>query len=220
MHIDCKWFQVYVNGRARLHAARARNWGAFRARGDGDGLRDPYVRSRRDLKYNTGAKGVMVLAGVGAGKVLVWEYMNKKRWNAKTAAQMYSKPIANALHRAYPRHRFFKVLEDNDPSGFKTKAAERAKMAAQIKTFPIPKRSPQLNVLDYSVWAEINRRMRAQEVRWSSGKRESRAEYLTRLRRTAKRLPANFINKSIRNMKVRCQRLFKAKGHHIEEGGA
>jgi hypothetical protein len=42
-------------------------------------------------------------------------------------------------------------------------------------------------------------------------------ETKTRLQR--KRLPPKFINRSIMNMKARCQRLFKAKGGQIEEGG-
>ena len=29
LHIDCKWFKVYLNGKARLHAAKEKVWGAF-----------------------------------------------------------------------------------------------------------------------------------------------------------------------------------------------
>jgi len=219
LHIDCKWFKVFLNGKARAFAAQQKVWGAFRGYGDGDGLKDPYVKSRKDLKYNTGARGVMVLAGVGKGKVLLWEYLHKKRWNAKTAAEMYEGPMAKALRKAYPRRRSFKVLEDNDPSGFKTKKATVSKKRAKISSFDLPKRSPQLNVLDYAVWSEISTRMRAQERRWPVNKKETREKYLARLRRTALRLPPKFINSSIKNMKERCQRLHKAKGGHIEEGG-
>ena len=217
LHIDCKWFPTYLNGKARLHAAKQRYWGAFRARADGDGLREPYVRHRQALKYNTGSRGVMVLAGVGQGKVILWQYVHA-RWNAKTAANMYSGPLRQALQKAYPHRRSFTVLEDNDPTGFKTRKACRAKEQARIKTLAIPKRSPQLNVLDFAVWAEVNRRMRAQERNWKVKKTEGRQQYLARLRRTALRLPPKFINSSIRNMKVRCQRLYQVKGGHIEEG--
>ena len=68
--------------------------------------------------------------------------------------------------------------------------------------------------------------MRRQEQKFSSGKRESRADFMERLRRTALRLPARFINESIMGMRLRCQRLLRlrcqrllaAKGGHIEEG--
>ena len=60
--------------------------------------------------------------------------------------------------------------------------------------------------------------MRAQERTWKN-KRESREAYLARLRRTALRLPASFINKSIEDMVRRCQKLYEAKGWYFEEGG-
>ena len=110
-------------------------------------------------------------------------------------------------------------MEDNDPTGFKSGKGEVAKSAAGIEVFSIPKRSPQLNVCDYALWAEVNRRMRRQEERWPVQKKETRAAYLVRLRRTALRLPKAFIDKSIGNMKVRCERLLAARGRHFEEGG-
>ena len=105
--------------------------------------------------------------------------------------------------KAYPRKCKFVVLEDNDPSGFKTKMAEVAKKEAGIKPFVIPRRSPQLNVLDYSEWSVINTRMRDQEKRWPASKKETRDEYLVRLRRTALRLPLSLINTSVMNLKER-----------------
>lgn len=217
-HIDCKFFKTYLNGKMRLHAAKERYWGAFRGRADGDGLRAPYVRPRKDQKTNTGSRGIMVLAGVGKGKMLLFEFLDKKRWNSKTAVSMYTGPVVKSLRKAYPRRKRFSVLEDNDPSGFKTKGAERAKKAVGIKPFVIPKRSPQLNVMDYAIWSEINRRLRNQERGWPSDRKETRKEYLARLRRTAMRLPPKFINASIQSMRTRCQRLHRAKGDHIEEG--
>ena len=86
-------------------------------------------------------------------------------------------------------------------------------------TFDIPPRSPDLNVCDYSLWAEVSRRMRRQEKAWPAKKRETRQGYLARLRRTALRLPAAFVNKSIGDMARRCQRLHAAQGKHFEEGG-
>ena len=96
---------------------------------------------------------------------------------------------------------------------------EAAKKESGIEVFRIPKRSPQLDVCDYALWAEINKRMRQNERRWNANKKETRGAYLKRLRRTALRLPKTFIDKSISNMKVRCQRLLGAHGRHFEEGG-
>ena len=126
--------------------------------------------------------------------------------------------IAAALSKEYPQRKTFTVLEDNDPTGFRSKAGLAAKESAGIKTFEIPKRSPSLNVCDYALWTEVNKRMRAQEKRMPSNKRESRAEFLKRLKRTALRLPSSFVDSSIKQMRKRCQRLQDAKGGHFEEG--
>ena len=76
-----------------------------------------------------------------------------------------------------------------------------------------------LNVMDYFIWAEIEKRMRAQERMMKSGKCETRAEFEKRLDATAKGLPAALINKAIGNMHIRCQRLYEAEGGLFEEGG-
>ena len=60
--------------------------------------------------------------------------------------------------------------------------------SAGIKTFENPKRPPSLNECDYALWTGVNKRMRAQDKRMPSNKRESRAEFLKRLKRTALRL--------------------------------
>ena len=66
-----------------------------------------------------------------------------------------------------------------------------------------------------------HKRMGAQERRWLPAKKEdSRAQYLIRLQRTAMRLPADFINQSISNLNVCCQRQWEAEGGRINEGGA
>ena len=85
--------------------------------------------------------------------------------------------------------------------------------------FVIPKRSPDLNVCDYALWKEVNKRMRAQEKAWPGSKKETRKEFLARLRRTAMRLPSSFVRRAVGNMAHRCEKLKAAKGSHFEEGG-
>ena len=217
MHIDVKHFQVYQHAGARAHAASRRVRGVYRL--PGQGLGRGYVRTDKRLAYNPGARGVQVLAGVGKGKVLMWQYIDGA-WNSTVAAAMYTGPVLNSLKAAYPRLRTWRVLEDNDPTGFKAGAGVAAKKAARIQPFNIPKRSPDLNVMDYAIWAEINKRMRKQEQRFPEDKVETRGQYLARLRRTALRLPSRFIRASIRDMSRRCERMRVAKGCHFEEGGA
>ena len=198
------------------------------------------------------------------------------RWNAEAAERMYSGPLRAALKKTYPQVRGkFRVMEDNDPTGYKSRkgmaapcrtrpvdsrrarsvdfrcarsrvadatscaictidppaqvwprgaigrgpTAEAAKKAAGISTLDLPKRSPDLMPLDFSFWKNLNTRMRAQEKDWPDSKKETRAQYLARLRRTALATPADFINSIMGAMHKRCKLCDDAKGGHFPEGG-
>ena len=94
-----------------------------------------------------------------------------------------------------------------------------AKRSAGVTVVSLLRRSPDLNPLDFSVWNEVNTRMRHQEAAWPSGRHETRAAYLQRLRRTAMNLPSGFIDKAIGALADSCKLLVKAKGGHLPEGG-
>ena len=49
--------------------------------------------------------------------------------------------------------------------------------------------------------------------------RETRIQYVARLRKVAKSLPRKFIDDSVADIGRRCQRLWDAKGGHFQEGG-
>lgn len=142
-----------------------------------------------------------------------------KKWNGRVAAAMYTGPVKAVLQYAWPREKKHLMLEDNDPTGFKSGLGETAKNAARIKAFVIPKRSPDLSVLDYAIWEFITRRMRAQEHKFSLSKRETRDAYIERLRRAAMSIPKKSIGKAIASMKSRCELLHRARGGHFEKGG-
>lgn len=216
MIIDVKHFRVLPHGNARRYAAQETTRGTYRKKGQGlcKGHTKPIVKT----KFNPGATGVKVLAGVGNGKVLVWEYLDGQ-WCGEAAAAAYRGPIKTALLAEYPGRKSYNVLEDNDPAGFKAGLGIAAKKEVGIKAFEIPKRSPCLNVCDYHVWAEVNKRMRSQEQKFPAGKRESRRAFLTRMRRTALGLPDTQVAASVGDMKRRCIRLVAAHGGNIEEGG-
>ena len=216
-YIDGKHFKVYLNGTERLIAAQHATYGAYRK--PGKGLHGAYVKPKKTLKRNTGAASCLVMAGIGGGKTMMWHYIDKSRWNGAEAANMYTGPLTRALKRQWPASRKWHVLEDNDPTGFKSGAAVRAKAEAGIQVFALPPRSPDLNPCDYALWTEINRRMRKQEMGWRASRRESRGAYMKRLQHTAVHLPHTFIERAIGDMARRCKRLYMARGHHFEEGG-
>ena len=211
--IDVKFFPVFLRAKHRIHAAQTGCRGVFREHGEG--LNEGYYKPNPKLKYNTGAKGIHVLAGVGNGKVLLWEYI-EGRWNSHEAVRIYKGPMLKALQSAYPHRTRFTVLEDNDPTGFRSRIAIKAKEDANIDIFEIPKHSPQLNLCDYFLWKEVNKRMRLTERTWPSSRVEQRSAYLRRLTRTAKSIPSDMITKAVEHMQVRCQRLVEAEGGQIE----
>ena len=128
--------------------------------------------------------------------------------------------LSKELRKTFPRKRNFQILEDNEPAGYKSSSGIEAKKESNTSVLCIPKRSPDLNPLDFSVWSAINKAMRTKEESFPKDKKETRKVYLKRLRRTALRLKPAYMKKCIGDMRRRCQRLFDAKGGLLEEGGS
>ena len=163
-----------------------------------------------------GAPGVMVAAAVIKSRIRMWHYI-RGPWNGAAAADMYKGPLRAALKRACPTCRTHTVVEDNDPTGYKSSQGKAAKRESNIVTDDLPKRSPDLNVLDYSLWHAINVRMRAQEAPSPSGKRETQAEFLARLRKTALGLPQREVGKAVQDMRRRVALVLARNGKLFTE---
>ena len=215
--IDNKHFQLFTHQDGREYAARRRVRGAYQSK---PSQPRPYlVRPKSSMKYP--AKGVTVTAAVVKGKIRMWEYVDGV-WNAEAAACMYKGPLVTALKRAFPektsqKNPKFTVLEDSDPAGYKSRKALDAKAEVGITTNDLPRHSPDLNVLDYSLWAAINKRMREQEANFAKCKKETAEEYKKRLRRTALTLPSSEVRRAVGDMRRRCLAVVGAKGSLFNE---
>ena len=215
--IDNKAFQLFTTARARDYAARRSVRGAYQRKGS---VPKPHLVKQK-VKMKFPARSVIVSAAVIKGRIRMWDYVDG-RWNGNAAAAMYGGPLAKALKKAFPgeaakaRPRFC-VLEDNDPTGYKSGKALQAKECAGIRTDDLPHRSPDLNVLDYSLWHEIETRMRLQEQHFPKNYKESAESYKQRLRRVAMSLPPRVVRKAVRDMKRRTAAVWKEKGGLISE---
>ena len=215
--IDNKHFPMYLDKAAREHAARRSVRGAYRD--GGSAVRPDLVKPKGTIKYPV--KSVQVTAAVVKGRLRMWKYC-EGRWNSRAAAAMYSGPLVRTLRKAFPdiarqgRSKWL-VLEDNDPAGYKSRAALAAKTQSKIDTMNLPPRSPDLNVLDYSIWHEINVRMRKQEAAFDPDKKETVDEYLKRLRHTAVSLPTAIVTRAVGDMKRRVALVQKSRGGLINE---
>ena len=210
--IDGKHFPMYMDAKGRSHNAKRGVRGAYRTAEKA--VDANFVKPKNTIKYPT--KRCCVTAGVVKGKNRLWHYIDGP-WSAKAASLMYTKHLAPALRKAYPGKKRFIVMEDNDPAGYKSKSALAAKSSVGIETMDLPKRSPDLNVLDYCLWHEINVRMRAQESSFSPAFRESPDVFKERLRKTALSLPKSFVGRAVGDMKRRLRLIKKAKAGLIKE---
>ena len=215
LHLDNHMFKVPATATARRTLAARRVSGTYRA--PGKSLQKQHVKAGRGLRQNTGARGVLVAGGVGAGRVLLWSVI-EDTWCAGRAAEMYSGPVKKCLQDAYPTKRAWSILEDNDPAGYKAKMALDAKVAANITPLEFPKHSPHLNVMDFFVWSEVEKRLRGQERSWPDDWHETRPAFIRRLRRVAQSLPVDLVDKAVGDLARRVEALNQATGGLFEEG--
>ena len=121
-----------------------------------------------------------------------------------------------ALCKAYPDYartdKKWVILEDNDPAGYKSGKGLKAKREVGMASDDLPRRSPDLNVLDYSLWHAINIKMRVQEKTFGTRKVEAAEDYLARLRHTALTLPAKEVQKAVMSMHRRARQVVRARG--------
>ena len=143
-----------------------------------------------------------VLGGICGDRIVLWHYATTK-WNGKTAASMYTGPIQQALKRHRPDKAVWRIVEDNDPAGYKAKAAQQAKSEVGISVMDWPGYSPDLNPLDFSLWAEVEKRARAKV----GETQVSATEYKRVLRQAALRLPREVVKKGRREHEGPYQRL-------------
>ena len=212
IHLDNHHFKRASKGKGRKLLAKRHVRFVLRKKGKkASRIKSCYVKPPGKLRAGGLVKGVLKLGGVGGGKVLVWETI-EGRWSGNKAAEVYADVIEPALKKKYPSKIRFTILEDNDPTGNMSKKGIAAKAAAKMDLLRIPKRSPDLNVLDYHIWSAVERLMRKQEQNMKDARSETRSEFIRRLDRTAFGLSEETINDAIGSLQRRCQLLLKAKG--------
>ena len=209
MIIDNKMWPVPTHTAARTYAKMRKVRGHLRTRGEG--LKKHFTKpGDRTHRVNPGAR-VLVCAGICKNKVKVWHYLPKGRWSGQAAADVYAGPIHKVLKRTFPGKTSYRILEDNDPTGYKSVKGKEMKASKKIGTLDLPRYSPDLNPCDYFLWDEIQRRMSQGEPDCP----ESAAKYKARLRKVAMGIPATVIRRGVQAMKRRCQAVFDAKGGNI-----
>ena len=205
--IDAKKYATPGNAAAARRLRQQRVRGVLRTRQEG--LRHGYTRPNiKKHKFNPGGYA-HILAGICGDQVVLWEDI-AGRWCAQRAADMYAGPVKKVLQRHRPGKRSWLIMEDNDPSGFKSGRGKAAKEENKMKTIDQPPYSPDLNPLDFCIWAEIEKRALSQRA-----PRETAAAYRARLRTIAFGMPRSLVRKAVLAIKTRAQAIFDAGGKNI-----
>ena len=207
--IDNKKFETPLSqaGKKYKRMRRVR----FHLRTREEGLQPECTKpSARKNRVNPGGS-LNVCAGIINNRIKLWHYIKAKRWNGAVAAALYRGPIIRALRRYRGRKHSFRILEDNDPTGYKSGKAKTAKRELKILPEAWPRYSPDLNPLDFSIWDEVERRMAKQK----DPVRETVAKYKARLRRTAMNIPTEVIKKAVASIPERAATVVLAGGGDI-----
>ena len=121
--LDNKRFAIPTYPRARAYSRMARVRGHLRTRSEG--LKKGFAKPKTKKTAEKGAT-VNVCAAIINCKIKVWEYL-PRRWSGAAAADLYRGPIAKALRRCRGHGKSFTVLEDNDPTGYKSRSGVEAR---------------------------------------------------------------------------------------------
>lgn len=177
-----------------------------------EGIESGFTKPNSKRHIMNPGGGVHVCAGISNCRVVLWEYFTGS-WSGEKAADMYTGPIKAALKKHRGAKAYHLIAEDNDPTGYKSKAGIRAKEEQGIRAMPWPRYSPDLNPLDFSLWDNVNRRMDAS----APAGRESVAAFKKRLRLTALRTPPAVVRKMVEAMKKKAQMIWEAGGGDIRK---
>ena len=212
IYIDNKWFKICVNKKSKKRELKCCPRFVYRYPGM---KRRKYVRKPHPkCKHNTGQKSIQVTVGVGKQGVLFVKLLPPK-WNTQTAVEMYE-DLARTVRAklGLTANQRITILEDNDPSGYKTQGAQACKTRLKLDVFQIPPRRPDLSVMDYSIWKSIIERLNKENLTLSRRRdfSENRDQYIGRLKRAILDTPPATIRNSIGDMVRRCKKLVETNG--------
>ena len=206
--IDNKTWEYPADAKGRAYLMRQKIRGHLRL--PGEGLKPAFTKPNPRKHRMKGGGALSVCAGIINGRVAVWRYIDG-RWNSEVAAATYRDVLWPAVKRLRGEKRAYTVLEDNDPTGYKSNKAVATKRELHIHAMEFPRYSPDLNPLDFFLWEDIRRRL---EANAPQGK-ESKDNFKKRLRRTALATPPGRVRAALENMKKRAAAVYEAKGGDI-----
>ena len=206
--IDNKKFEIPTSAAARQHLAKQQ--ARWQLRTPQEGL-SPGFTAPNGKRHRINPGGwVSILAGISGDRVVLWEEVGKQ-WNGARASEMYHGPIKKFLKKKRGNKSSYLLVEDNDPSGYKSSKGMEAKKEIGIRTMKWPRYSPDLMPLDFSLWADVNRRM----AESAPSGYESIMCFKQRLRRTALATSRATVMQMVDAIRKKAQEIYDADGGDI-----
>jgi hypothetical protein len=206
--IDNKRWDAPTTARGRKYIRQQKT--RWHLRTPQEGLKNGFTRPN-PKRHRTNPGGVLhVCAGISHGRVVLWEYLDK-RWCGESAAKLYSGPIKKVLHKKCGQKKKYRIMEDNDPAGYKSSKGQAAKEALGIVPIEYPKYSPDLMPQDFFLWRNIEDRM----AKTAPTGNETVKAFKKRLRLTALRTSPTLIKRALDSIPKRAHAVWKAKGGDI-----
>ena len=203
-YIDGKAWPIPLTPAQRAKYQQTQITGHLRT--PGEGLERGFTKPRQQHSF-IGMPSVTICAAVGGDRVMMWHAVGKS-WNGQTAADMYQGPLLAALRKTWGEKASYIVCEDGDRKGFQSGKGIQAKAKAKIVSLKLPPRTPSLMPWDYALWQQIQVRMTKSAPKGV----ETKAKYLSRLRKTALSLPRALVRKVIGRMSLNVNAIVEAKG--------
>lgn len=172
-----------------------------------EGLKQGCVAKGR--KEGTGANVVhmMVAVSYGKGVIICEEY---EKMNGKYFAGFITRNFMNMFGDADKDNTDY-FLQDGDPSQ-NSLVAKKALQRAKAKLFPIPARSPDLNPIE-NVFHLTNNELKRTAMYVD---RETRQEFVQRIRRAIYSVPVATIDKTISSMHKRLDLIITGRGQRLK----
>ena len=210
-----KGVHAYLDSKRFVKAGSAKEKKLLRAtkvthhlRTPAEGMQSGFVLPKKDHML-LGIPSIHITAAVAQDRIVLWH--ESKKWNGETAATMYE-ALGASLRARYGSKRAYHVVEDGDSAGFQSGKGKAAKKKEKLVSWLLPPRTPSWQPLDYSLWAEIERRALSKRGRDN----ESASDYAKRLRLTALRLPPSVIKSCLSKMKGNIDKMVASEGGHTE----
>ena len=181
-------------------------------------------------KHRNNVQSHKVFAVVGGGKVRLWKWMNKAEYQkygvTKWCAISYAGFVQDYLKPAYDEYRVeinrahpIYLMHDQDPKTHTSGKGKVALRASKFNEIIQPRRTPELSILDESIWTLIHRKMVEEEMAWEYYYNDDFSETLQEFKDRAERIafdltPDEIYACSDHTRKV-CKKLIAAEGSYI-----